>query len=84
MIRTPQPGTFRPARDILEIVDFIGDPVTGADFPEAKLRFRNDRWAESVGLSGLSDEEWIAMERHATDEAYFTEFAARFPRPQGK
>ena len=60
MIRTPQPGTFRPARDILEIVDFIGDPVTGADFPEAKLRFRNDRWAESVGLSGLSDEEWIA------------------------
>lgn len=60
MIRTPQPGTFRPARDILEIADFIGDPVVGADFPEAKLRFRNDRWAETVGLSGLSDEEWIA------------------------
>jgi len=60
MIRTPQPGSCRPARDILEIADFIGDPVTGADFPDAKLRFRNDRWARAVGLDGLRDEEWIA------------------------
>lgn len=59
MIQTPQPGSCRPARDILEIADFIGDPVAGADFPETKLRFRNDRWAETVGLSGLDDEEWI-------------------------
>ncbi len=59
MIETPQPGSCRPARDILEIADFIGDPVAGADFPETKLRFRNDRWAETVGLSGLDDEEWI-------------------------
>jgi len=49
MIETPQPGSCRPARDILEIADFIGDPVAGADFPETKLRFRNDRWAETVG-----------------------------------
>jgi uncharacterized protein YdiU (UPF0061 family) len=60
MNRTPQPGSLRPVRDILEIADFIGDPVTGADFPETKLRFRNDRWAETVGLSGLNDAQWIA------------------------
>ena len=53
MIRTPQPGILRPARDILEIADFIGDPVTGAEFPETKVRFRNDRWAETVGLSAF-------------------------------
>ncbi len=60
MIRTPQPGTLRPARDILDIVDFIGDPVAGANFPETKLRFRNDRWAETVGLADLDDAGWIA------------------------
>jgi len=60
MIETPQPGSGRPARDILEIADFIGDPVAGADFPETILRFRNDRWAQTVGLEGLSDVEWTA------------------------
>lgn len=60
MIRTPQPGSYQPARDILEIADFVGDPVAGADFPETKLRFRNDRWAATVGLEELSDEAWIA------------------------
>lgn len=36
------------------------DPVQPADFPKHILRFRNDRWAERVGLDTLSDEEWIA------------------------
>ncbi|MEO0671031.1 MAG: YdiU family protein [Pseudomonadota bacterium] len=36
------------------------DPVSAASFPEHKLRFRNDRWAARVGLSELSDAEWIA------------------------
>lgn len=60
MHRTPQPGSLRPARDILEIADFIGDPVKGVEFPETRLRFRNDRWAATVGLAEISDEEWIA------------------------
>lgn len=51
---------MHPARDILDIADFIGDPVEGADFPETILRFRNDRWAQTVGLADLTDDEWIA------------------------
>jgi uncharacterized protein YdiU (UPF0061 family) len=36
------------------------DAVAPADFPEAKLRFRNARWAERIGLDQLSDEQWRA------------------------
>ncbi|NWO67983.1 selenoprotein O, partial [Escherichia coli] len=36
------------------------DPVAAAPFPQAILRFRNDRAAAEVGLDGLSDAEWIA------------------------
>lgn len=58
MIRLPQPASYRPARDILEIADFVADPVESADFPETRLRFRNDRWAATIGLDGLSDADW--------------------------
>lgn len=34
--------------------------MQAADFPKYELRFRNDRAAETVGLSRLSDAEWIA------------------------
>jgi serine/tyrosine/threonine adenylyltransferase len=50
----------QPATDILQIADFIADPVEGADFPQALLRFRNDRAAETVGLDSLSDADWVA------------------------
>ena len=33
--------------------------MEAADFPQAKLRFRNDRAAASVGLESLSDADWI-------------------------
>lgn len=60
MNRIPQPASYRGAQDILALADFIADPVRPADFPQAHIRFRNDRWAADVGLDGLSDEEWIA------------------------
>jgi serine/tyrosine/threonine adenylyltransferase len=60
MISLPQPAPYRPSLDISAIADFIGDPVNAADFPETRLRFRNDRWATTVGLDGLSDEAWLA------------------------
>ncbi len=59
MTAIPQAAPYVPATDIAEVADFLGDPVTAADFPETRLRFRNDRWAAAVGLDGLSDEQWI-------------------------
>lgn len=35
-------------------------PVEAAAFPKAKIRFRNDRAAEEIGLTTLTDEQWIA------------------------
>jgi uncharacterized protein YdiU (UPF0061 family) len=58
MNQFPQAAPLIPANAIDEIADFIADPVTAADFPEARLRFRNDRWARAVGLDALSDEKW--------------------------
>jgi uncharacterized protein YdiU (UPF0061 family) len=34
--------------------------VQAADFPETKIRFRNDACAQRVGLSDLTPDEWIA------------------------
>lgn len=39
--------------------DFFA-PVKPADFPQTVVRYRNDAWAERVGLGGLTDEEWAA------------------------
>lgn len=49
---------YRPDPAILQLADWLGDKVEPADFPETKLRFRNDRAAASVGLDQLSDEDW--------------------------
>ena len=45
---------------ILEVSDFLADPVKPADFPKTVLRHRNQRAATRVGLSGLSEEAWLA------------------------
>ena len=60
MASTSQPASYRPAPALLEIADFIADPVEPARFPQAILRFRNDRAAATVGLADLTDEQWIA------------------------
>ncbi|WP_299328466.1 protein adenylyltransferase SelO family protein [Parasphingopyxis sp.] len=56
----PQASTFRPETTILELGEDFYDPVDAAKFPQHILRFRNDRWAETVGLAELNDAEWIA------------------------
>lgn len=53
------PSPYRPDPKIASLGAKIGDAVRAADFPETRLRFRNDRWAATVGLDGLSDDEWI-------------------------
>lgn len=56
----PQDAIYRPSPRILDLASWIGDPVAPADFPETRLRFRNDRAAAEVGLAGLGDAEWIS------------------------
>lgn len=55
----PYPSPYKADPKITTLGDKIADPVSAADFPKTILRFRNDRWAQSVGLDHLSDDEWI-------------------------
>jgi uncharacterized protein YdiU (UPF0061 family) len=59
MATLPQPARYRPETAILALGEAFYDAVEPADFPQAILRFRNDRWAPAVGLDGLTDEAWI-------------------------
>jgi serine/tyrosine/threonine adenylyltransferase len=54
--------------------DFF-DAVAPADFPEATLRYRNNRWAGRVGLDRLSDAQWV---EHF---ARFAPLPGSFPEP---
>lgn len=54
-----QPAKYSPANEIAALMPDIGDIVEAADFPRTILRFRNDRWADAVGLGALTDDEWI-------------------------
>jgi uncharacterized protein YdiU (UPF0061 family) len=56
----PSPSPYRADPKIASLGAKIGDPVKVAEFPAAILRYRNDRWAATVGLDHLSDAEWIA------------------------
>ena len=58
MDANPQAARYRPATAILTLGEGFFDTVAAASFPETRLRFRNDRAAASVGLDGLSDDEW--------------------------
>jgi uncharacterized protein YdiU (UPF0061 family) len=50
---------FCPERAILALGEGFFDLVAPADFPQTQLRFRNDRAAAEIGLSGLSDADWV-------------------------
>ncbi len=49
--------------------------VAPADFPQAITRFRNQRWAERVGLGSLTEAEWTAH------FARFEPLPENLPRP---
>lgn len=51
---------FKPSRRHAELGPAFFDPVTPARFPQTILRYRNQAWAERVGLGGLSEAAWIA------------------------
>ena len=51
------PG-FHPSARHLALGDAFYDAVAPADFPRTDIRYRNDRWAERVGLGSLDNAEW--------------------------
>ena len=49
---------YSPHPEILALGSDFYDPVEPARFPKAILRFRNERWAEGLGLGGHDDVWW--------------------------
>lgn len=54
----PQAAAYRPDPKLLELADWLGDPVHSAEFPITKTRFRHTLHGASVGLGDLSAAEW--------------------------
>ncbi len=75
MASEPQASSYQADPAILELADWLGDPVEPADFPKAELRWRGDRAASTVGLAELSDNQWL---RHF---ARFEPLADNMPQP---
>jgi uncharacterized protein YdiU (UPF0061 family) len=50
----------RPDPRHLTLGPRLFDPVTPATFPSTLLRFRNQHWAQRLGLGDLDDAAWIA------------------------
>lgn len=53
-------GNYHGDPAILALADWLASPVAPADFPDTRIRFRNDRAAASVGLAALDDAAWAA------------------------
>ena len=68
----PVSPDYRPDPRFMTLGPEFADEVEPASFPQSVLRFRNDRAAATVGLEGLTDDEWIA---------YFARFE---PLPQNQ
>ncbi|HEY6870420.1 MAG TPA: protein adenylyltransferase SelO family protein, partial [Novosphingobium sp.] len=60
----PQAAPYRPDPRLLPLADWLADRVAPARFPEAVLRFRNDRWAPAVGLGALDNPTWTGHFAH--------------------
>ena len=56
----PPSSRYQPGPRITELGDGFYDEVKPARFPRHDLRFRNQRWAERVGLGELDAAEWEA------------------------
>ena len=72
----PVTDSYRPSRTHEALGPDFYDPVATAAFPKHVLRWRNQRWADSVGLGALGDDEWIAH------FGRFEPLPDNFPQPQ--
>ncbi|MBW3097080.1 YdiU family protein [Pseudohoeflea sp. DP4N28-3] len=52
-------ATYRPDVRHTRLGNAFYDVVKAADFPQARLRFRNDDAAAQIGLDGLDDAAWV-------------------------
>jgi serine/tyrosine/threonine adenylyltransferase len=66
---------YRPKQSHLSLGDGFFDPVNAPAFPKHRLIYRNQRWAQKLGLDGLSDEKWV---EHF---GKFTPLPDNFPQP---
>ena len=71
----PVSSTYRPDPRVPDLGDGFFDPVAAASFPQRTLRFRNQRWAQRIGLGELDATEW---EAHL---ARFEPLPGNLPRP---
>ncbi len=55
----PLSPAYQPDPQFTALGEGFSDPVAPADFPQVRLRYRNDRAAMTVGLAGLTDEAWL-------------------------
>ncbi|MEW9836469.1 protein adenylyltransferase SelO [Mesorhizobium marinum] len=55
----PVSEDYRPSLAHATLGGDFFDEVQPAEFPAHILRYRNQRWAERVGLGALSDAEWL-------------------------
>ncbi|WP_395619299.1 protein adenylyltransferase SelO family protein [Sphingorhabdus sp.] len=55
----PFPSPYRADPQIASLGVKIGDAVRPANFPKTILRFRNDRWAATVGLADYDNAAWV-------------------------
>ena len=60
---TAAPQAYRPETAILALGGAFYDPVAAADFPQAVLRFRNDRAAAGIGIVPSADRAELAEAR---------------------
>ena len=56
----PLSPAYRPSTRHSELGPAFYDEVEPARFPEHRIRYRNERWAERTGLGSLTSEEWIS------------------------
>ena len=62
----PVSSSYKPAPRITALGDRFYDEVAAARFPRHEPRFRNQRWAERIGIGTLDAAEW---------ETHFAKFA---------
>ncbi len=71
----PASSAFKPRLDYSKLSSAFSHGVRPADFPETRLRFWNDRWAQRLGLGELTTEE------KTLHFARFKPFAGAQPEP---